>query len=140
GQTDSLTFKFIRKGYSLRHKGFLSTQENLSTFPKKVHATLADGNDGFGYALSVEGGKRIAIDPVWSVTPQAQLVYSSVDFDDFTDTFGSRISLDRGDSLQGRLGLTLDHESSWQNANGQLDRAHVYGIANLYYEFLEGTK
>ncbi|MGU3401529.1 autotransporter outer membrane beta-barrel domain-containing protein [Brucellaceae bacterium D45D] len=105
-----------------------------------ANTTLADGNDGFGYALSVEGGKRIAIDQAWSLTPQAQLVYSSVDFDDFTDTFGSRISLDRGDSLQGRLGLTLDHENSWQNANGQLDRAHVYGIANLYYEFLEGTK
>jgi len=105
-----------------------------------ANATLAGGNDGFGYALSVEGGKRIAIDPAWSVTPQAQLVYSSVDFDAFTDTFGSRVSIDRGDSLQGRLGLTLDHESSWQNANGQLDRAHVYGIANLYYEFLEGTK
>ncbi len=105
-----------------------------------ANATLVDGNDGFGYALSVEGGKRIAIDPAWSVTPQAQLVYSSVDYDDFTDTFGSRISIDRGDSLQGRLGLTLDHASSWQNANGQLDRAHVYGIANLYYEFLEGTK
>ena len=105
-----------------------------------ANATLVGGNDGFGYALSVEGGKRIAIDPVWSLMPQAQLVYSSVDFDDFTDTFGSRVSLDRGDSLQGRLGLTLDHENSWQNANGMLDRAHVYGIANLYYEFLEGTK
>ncbi|WP_343315885.1 autotransporter outer membrane beta-barrel domain-containing protein [Brucella sp. BE17] len=105
-----------------------------------ANATLVDGNDGFGYAMSLEGGKRIAIDPLWSLTPQAQLVYSSIDFDAFTDTFGSRVSIDRGDSLQGRLGLTLDHESSWQNANGQLDRAHVYGIANLYYELLKGTK
>ena len=103
-------------------------------------AGLGDGNHGFGYALSLEGGKRIAFDEAWSLTPQAQLVYSSVDFDDFTDPFGADVSLDRGDSLQGRLGLTLDHETSWQNANGMLDRLHVYGIANLYYEFLEGTK
>ncbi|MGU3401271.1 autotransporter outer membrane beta-barrel domain-containing protein [Brucellaceae bacterium D45D] len=124
---------------------YLDGQAQLTWYRSDLNSTLAnttlvDGNDGFGYALSVEGGKRIAIDQAWSLTPQAQLVYSSVDFDDFTDTFGSQVSLDRGDSLQGRLGLTLDHESSWQNANGQLDRAHVYGIANLYYEFLEGTK
>jgi outer membrane autotransporter protein len=105
-----------------------------------ANANLADGNKGFGYTLSLEGGKRIAIDPAWSLTPQAQLVYSNVDFDAFTDPFGARVSLDRGESLQGRLGLTLDHEDSWQNDNGMLNRTHVYGIANLYYEFLEGTR
>ncbi|WGJ08526.1 autotransporter outer membrane beta-barrel domain-containing protein [Brucella intermedia] len=103
--------------------------------------SLVDGNDGFGYALSIESGKRFALDPAWSLTPQAQLVYSSVDFDDFReDMTGTAIHLSKGDSLQGRIGLTLDHESAWQNANGMLNRAHVYGIANLYYEFLEGTK
>lgn len=103
--------------------------------------SLVDGNDGFGYALSIESGKRLALDPAWSLTPQAQLVYSSVDFDDFSeDMTGTAIHLSKGDSLQGRIGLTLDHESSWQNANGMLNRAHVYGIANLYYEFLEGTR
>lgn len=101
---------------------------------------LADGNKGLGYAFSAEAGKRIAIDPEWSVTPQAQLVYSRIDFDNFSDTFGAPVSLDKGDSLQGRLGLTLDHETSWQNANGMTDRTHVYGIANLYYEFLKGTR
>jgi outer membrane autotransporter protein len=105
-----------------------------------ANANLADGNKGFGYTLSLEGGKRIALDPAWSLTPQAQLVYSNVDFDDFTDPFGARVSLERGESLQGRLGLTLDHEDSWQNDNGTLNRTHVYGIANLYYEFLEGTR
>lgn len=105
-----------------------------------ANTSLTDGNDGFGYTLSLESGKRIAIDPAWSLTPQAQLVYSNVDFDAFTDVFGSRVSIDRGESLQGRLGLTLDHENSWQNDKGLLDRIHVYGIANLYYEFLEGTK
>ncbi len=102
--------------------------------------SLIEGNDGFGYALSIEGGKRIALDPAWSLTPQAQLVYSSVDFDDFHDADNITVGLDRGESLQGRLGLTLDHQTAWQNANGMLDRAHVYGIANLYYEFLEGTR
>lgn len=101
---------------------------------------LKNGNSGIGYAVSLEGGRRFALDPAWSLTPQAQLVWSSVDFDSFNDSFGSRISLDRGNSLQGRLGVTLDHQTSWQNANGQTDRAHVYGLANLYQEFLEGTR
>ncbi|GLU29496.1 autotransporter outer membrane beta-barrel domain-containing protein [Brucella sp. NBRC 12950] len=102
--------------------------------------TFVDGNSGFGYALSLEGGKRIEINPEWAVTPQAQLVYSSVKFDDFIDIYGASVSLDRGDSLQGRLGLTLDHETSWQNGNGMKNRSHIYGIADLYYEFLEGSK
>ncbi|WP_247870423.1 autotransporter outer membrane beta-barrel domain-containing protein [Ochrobactrum sp. CGA5] len=124
---------------------YLDSQGQVTWYRSDLNSLLADmsltdGNDGFGYALSLEGGKRIAIGPEWSLTPQAQLVYSNVDFDAFTDVFGSRVSIDRGESLQGRLGLTLDHENSWQNDNGMLNRTHVYGIGNLYYEFLEGTK
>ncbi len=102
--------------------------------------SLVGGNDGFGYALSIEGGKRITINPAWSLTPQAQLTWSSVTFDDFTDSFGIPVSLDRGDSLQGRMGLALNHETSWKNDDGMTDRVNVYGIANLYYEFLDGTR
>ena len=105
-----------------------------------TNSSLVDSNDGFGYALSLEAGKRIDITPEVSMTPQAQLVYSHVDFDSFTDPYGAHVSIDRGESLQGRLGLTLDKENSWQNDQGLLNRTHVYGIANLYYEFLEGTK
>ncbi len=124
---------------------YVDAQAHATWYDSDLSSTLAnrgltDGNDGFGYALSIESGKRFAINPEWSVTPQGQLVYSSVDFDDFTDSFGAPVSLDKGDSLQGRLGLTLDHETSWQNGNGMTNRSHVYGIANMYYEFLEGTK
>ncbi len=124
---------------------YLDTQGQVTWYRSDLsydggNAGLGDGRKGFGYTLSVEGGQRIAIDPQWSVTPQAQLINSRVTFDNFTDAFGSFVSLGKGDSLQGRLGITLDHQTSWQNANGLMDRAHVYGIANLYYEFLEGTR
>ncbi|WP_420043093.1 autotransporter outer membrane beta-barrel domain-containing protein [Agrobacterium tumefaciens] len=123
---------------------YLDGQAQMTWYTSDLNSLLArtnltDNNDGFGYTLSLESGTRIAIDPGWSVTPQAQLVYSNVDFDAFTDTFGARVILDRGESLQGRLGVTLDHESSWQNDEGLLNRSHVYGIGNLYHEFLEGT-
>ncbi|RLL63982.1 autotransporter outer membrane beta-barrel domain-containing protein [Ochrobactrum soli] len=101
---------------------------------------LADGNDGFGYALSLEAGKRIGLNENWTLTPQAQLIWSSVDFDSFTDPYEARVSLDKGDSLKGRLGLALGHERSWKDAEGQTSRAQVYGIINLTNEFLDGTR
>ena len=104
---------------------------------------LAKDNDGFGYALSLEGGRRIALDNGLTLTPQAQLVYSSVDFDSFTQQIAGRdvaeVSLLDGDSLRGRLGLAVDRAHSWQADNGTLSRSHVYGIANIYNEFLDGT-
>ncbi|TMV05816.1 autotransporter family protein [Brucella haematophila] len=103
-------------------------------------AALATGSRAFGYAVSLESGQQLSINDRWSVTPQGQLVYSSVDADSFIDGFGSAVRFDRGESLQGRLGVNLDYTSSWQNAKGTTDRANLYGIANLYYEFRDGTR
>ncbi|MBZ9767076.1 autotransporter-associated beta strand repeat-containing protein [Mesorhizobium sp. CA6] len=104
-----------------------------------VLGKLADGNKGFGYALSIESGQKIALRSNWSLTPQAQLSYSAVDFDKFTDPFGTIVSPGSGDSLIGRLGISADYEDQWADSAGQVRRAHVYGIANLYYDFLDGT-
>ena len=101
---------------------------------------MTDSNKGFGYALGMEAGKRFAVAPGWTLTPQAQLIYSSVDFNSFNDTFGARVSLKDGDSLNGRLGLSADYRESWQAANGLVSSANVYGIVNLYYEFLDGAR
>ncbi len=101
---------------------------------------LSGGNSAFGYALSMESGKQIVMDRNWSVTPQGQLVFSNVDFDSFNDLFGARVEQDRSNSLQGRLGLRLSHQNSWYATQGTLERTYLYGITNLYYEFLEGTK
>ncbi len=101
---------------------------------------LVKSNDGFGYALSIEGGQRIALGYDWSLTPQAQLVYSAVDFDDFVDPYDTRVGFVRGAGLLARAGLALDKEASWQDVNGQIARSHVYGIANLYGEFLDGSR
>lgn len=101
---------------------------------------LTSGNDGFGYGLSIEGGQRIALGSDWSITPQAQLAYSDVNFDDFTDVFGASVGLDRGGSLKGRLGISADYHNDWRDKAGQISRSHVYGIANLYYDFLQGSQ
>ncbi|MCA0014763.1 autotransporter-associated beta strand repeat-containing protein [Mesorhizobium sp. B292B1B] len=100
---------------------------------------LAKGNNGFGYALSVEAGQKIALQGRWTLTPQAQLSYSSVRFDGFTDPFDASVSLSRSEALIGRAGLSLDFEDAWTGAQGKASRSHLYGIANLYYDFLDGN-
>lgn len=100
---------------------------------------LANGNRGSGVATSVEAGHQLALGGDWSITPQAQLAWSQVRFDAFTDPYGANVSRDNGNSLVSRLGVSLDHETKWTAGNGKTRRSHVYGITNLYYDFLHGT-
>jgi outer membrane autotransporter protein len=74
-------------------------------------------------------GKRFAAFGPWALTPQAPLSYASVDLD-FPDAFGAEVSTRNGDSLLGRLGVALDYRTC-----GSVPAR----IANLYYEFLDGT-
>jgi len=119
---------------------YIDNQAQVTFYDSKLASTtaartLVHGNDGTGYVLSTEVGRRYAISPGWTVTPQAQVMYSKVSFDDFTDTFGTAVTLDKGKSVRGRLGLSLDYESA-----GQGKRMRSYGIVNLYNEFLDGTR
>ncbi len=97
---------------------------------------IVDGNKGFGRAFGVEAGQRLAVNDTWSVTPQAQLVYSSVRFDGFTDPFAARVNPDKGATLTSRLGVSLDHNGVWNDDV----RGTFYGIANMYYEFMGDTR
>ncbi|HWV17987.1 MAG TPA: autotransporter outer membrane beta-barrel domain-containing protein [Rhodocyclaceae bacterium] len=92
--------------------------------------SLKNENSAFGYALSAESGKRLTVNDNWTMTPQVQLIYSDVRFKSFDDVFGASVSPGKSNSLQGRLGLSLDYQAS---------RTRVYGIANIYNEFLDGT-
>lgn len=97
-------------------------------------------NKGFAYAVGLEVGKIYEYAPNWSLTPQAQMIYSDVHFNSFKDAFGSQVSNTDHDSLVGRLGLALDYDKSSLNRNGEVNRAKFYTIADVYYEFLNGTK
>lgn len=97
------------------------------------------GNNGNGVAISAETGYRFDIGKGLSLTPQAQMIRSRVNFDSFTDPFGAKVRLDDGDSLIGRFGVSLDYEPERSGANGAAAQTHVYAIANLYNEFLNGT-
>jgi outer membrane autotransporter protein len=98
---------------------------------------MTEGDNTVGYGVSIETGKRFAAGGRWALTPQAQLAYTRADID-FTDAFGADVSTRDGDSLLGRLGVALDYRNAWLGASGPA-RSHIYGIANLYYEFLDST-
>ncbi len=117
-----------------------ATWYNSDLNSKSANAGLTNSNDAFGYAFSVETGKRFGIAEGWTLTPQAQLAYSAVDFDSFNDRYGADVTLDRGNSLLGRLGLSADYEASRTSTDGKTTRNHVYAIANLYQEFLNGSR
>ncbi|MCA0276861.1 MAG: autotransporter outer membrane beta-barrel domain-containing protein [Proteobacteria bacterium] len=115
---------------------YIDAQAQVATLRSDLNAAgvgeIGDGIRGSGYALSLEAGQKVALGNEWSLTPQAQLAYSSIDFDGFTDPFGANVSLRQGDSLKGRLGVATNYDNDTAGR-------HVYGIANLTYEFLDGT-
>lgn len=71
---------------------------------------LVSDNDAFGYAFSLESGKRFTLDRGWIITPQAQVTYSKVRFDSFSDVFDASVRPGRDDSLQGRVGISMERQ------------------------------
>jgi outer membrane autotransporter protein len=94
---------------------------------------------GLGHALSLEIGQSFTLTQTFKLVPQAQLAWSAVSYDRFVDPFGASVSTRDGNSLLGRLGLALQHEQMWTDAAGNLQRLALYGVANLYHEFRDGT-
>lgn len=110
------------------HSSDLGSQTSSGDLVKK--------NKGWGYTLSSELGKKYRIDEEFAVSPQTQLIFSEARFDQFTDIHGTRVKLDNGKSLRARFGVALDKEWS----TNHYEKRNVYGVANLNYEFLNGTR
>ncbi|MEO1226878.1 MAG: autotransporter outer membrane beta-barrel domain-containing protein, partial [Pseudomonadota bacterium] len=91
----------------------------------------AGSTEGWGVAVSGEAGYRLPVTDNIVIVPQAQLVWQTVDFDDFVDRDGTRVRLDDGDSLVGRLGLSIEARQLFGAAI-----ATGYAEANLLHEFL----
>lgn len=97
--------------------------------------SLTRGNNAQTYTASFEVGQRLNLTPGWTLTPQAQLSYTIVKFDEFSDGFGTRVSLDHAGSLRARVGLSLDNEKTGRDGSGKEQRQHTYVAINLYNEF-----
>lgn len=101
-----------------------------------VLGELASDNEAFAWAASIEGGMRYQASPNYYWVPQAQLIYTNVDVDEFTDPFGAVVDEADSDSLVGRLGVAFEYLSTKPNDAGDMTHAQAYGIVNLLYEFL----
>lgn len=102
---------------------------------------MKQSNKGHGYAGSIEIGRRVESPwNGWSFVPQGQLTYKDVGFNSFTDAFDAHIKLDRGRELEGRLGVALEHGSRSRAADGQSNSSTFYGIANVYYDFMNNNR
>ena len=104
------------------HRGvYADGQLRYSSFDNSIEkdAKIADV-DVKAYTAGVEVGYAMELDkliriPVFSNTvliPSAQLSWTSVDFDDFTDTVGTNVALGDGDVLLARTGVAF--EDSWE--------------------------
>ncbi|EFS24940.1 outer membrane autotransporter barrel domain-containing protein [Fusobacterium ulcerans ATCC 49185] len=94
------------------------------------------GNHAKGYALSLEVGRIFDLNQHWSLTPQAQIAYSRVNFDSFTDIQNSVIINEKDYvGLEGRLGLALNYEKSHLDSSGKMRRNKLYILGNIHQEF-----
>lgn len=84
---------------------------------------------GTGLTASLEGGYPIALAQGWTLEPQAQLVWQHLSLDDARDSF-SAVSFNLDDSLNGRLGLRLQGETTLNGIALQ-----PYLKANLWHDF-----
>ena len=111
---------------------YVDGQTRYARFLSDISAeglSLVQDNEGTGVSASVETGYRFAA-PLggmdFHLSPQMELVWSRVDFEDFTGPHNELVSLEDGDLVRGRLGLSWDSE--WRAVGGS---GHVYGGVNL---------
>lgn len=117
-----------------------ATWYNSSLHSFTVGKGLAADKNGLGYSLSAEAGKQFNLDAYWSLTPQIQLEWSTVNFDPFDDAWGAAVALHKKDtSLNARLGISADYQNIWHDDQGLNRKVNMYAITNLYQGFLDGS-
>jgi len=116
--------------------GYVDAQAQASWFDGDLKSRLlgvrAEGVNGDGYALSLEGGRAFAMSERLRLTPQAQLSYSQAKFDGFADPFGAKVSSDKGASLVARVGVAADYALG--------ERGGVYAQVDVSQEVLDGVR
>ena len=91
---------------------------------------------GRGHAVGIEVGRRTPVTDEVSVTPRAGVVWSEVSLNDFTDEdeigSGAEVSVEEGESLTGRAGVSVESEAS--------EGVRLFGTVDVTHEFSEETE
>ncbi|WP_262946698.1 autotransporter outer membrane beta-barrel domain-containing protein, partial [Xenorhabdus indica] len=105
---------------------------------KTASRQLGNNKSALGYALSLETGQQVDLSPEWSLTPQAQLVFSSIDMNNFHDTFGAKVRFDQSRNMKLRVGTTIDYSQKWHDDQSKDEKtANLYALFNIRQELLE---
>ncbi|PJG86601.1 autotransporter outer membrane beta-barrel domain-containing protein, partial [Conservatibacter flavescens] len=112
----------------------------LVSYIRNTYTPRRDGNqvsqNGLGVVLSAEVGRPWAIgDSNWLIEPQAQLIYQYLNLSSFKADDVTTVKGANHHGLRGRLGVRLAHHSD----NGHAFTNTVYGIANIYHDFMDGS-
>lgn|GEM_PF-831595 len=122
---------------------YADLQGRLAWFDSDLHSlsmgSLAAGNDGLGGVLSLEVGQRLSIADDFTLTPQAQLTYSTLSFDSFASEAGGIVAVDDGRRLAARMGLHVERAHDWTTPYGTNRRISIYGIVNVTHELIGET-
>ena len=121
-QITALTANWERKGF------YVGGQTRVARFTSDVSTSrlsVVQDNEGTGINTSMETGYRFNV-MNFQISPQAQLAWTRVGFDDFVGPHGELVSLEDGDRVTGSLGLLWDGE--WQGAESFV---RLYGEMNM---------
>jgi outer membrane autotransporter protein len=73
-----------------------------------VNRDLKQDVDAIGWGASLEVGNRLQFTPSATLTPRGQVIYTDVNFSDFTDDDGVEVSQDESASVVVEAGVTLE--------------------------------
>ena len=136
GEIDAQGVGLAMHGTLRREDLYLDGQASATWFETAFESfsrgRLADDISGYGWALGVEAGRRMAVGEV-AVTPRARLVHSEVSVSDFEDKTSARVSLDEGRSLRGRVGFGVE-------AQPLGDRVRLSGGVDVEREFEDARR
>ena len=113
---------------------YVDAQARYMSFESDIIAHPSS-NDASGVAASVEVGHKLPIAENWSVVPQAQLSYTSIDFEAKAGPHNESASLTAAESTIVRLGASLDRE--WTGSNGANNS--VYGTLSVSHDLQPET-
>ena len=93
---------------------YTSFDNSIETDAKIADVDAESYNAGIevGYAVELDRLLGRSLRPDATLIPSAQLSWTSVDFDDFTDADGMNVALEDGDVLLARAGVAF--EDAWE--------------------------
>ncbi|WP_299579628.1 autotransporter outer membrane beta-barrel domain-containing protein [uncultured Microbulbifer sp.] len=128
---------------------YLDAQFKLSWFDFEFDAddlrTLKNSSEGYGYGFALEGGWNFKLYNYYSITPQAQLIYTSEEAEDFEDTYDVLVGDINNNGLLLRLGATFEKRKSQRKSSRNmygslpLERFGYYVTSGLTFNLDQET-